>query len=234
MISCSMRVRRSPWRRAGAGLALAILGWNLAIGGAADAMAASPTNAAEGKERDLGQGLAYYRIHALPLDLPPPESGKPPVCVVDLRYVRASRDEATAFRNWAGRRAAVRPPVLVLVNGGTDGDLLAVLRTHEWGGSVMTIGIPTRSFQPDIAVEATPAEEKAAYDAFENGATIASLTTDYPGKIRYDETSLGKDRRADQPARPANEARDAVARHVDPTLQRAVHLHRALVALKKL
>jgi hypothetical protein len=148
--------------------------------------------------------------------------------------VRASRDAATAFRGWVTTRAAVKPPIFVLVNSATDSDLLAVMRSHEWGGAVMTVGIPARGLQPDITVEATPAEEKAAYDAFESGATIASLITDYPGKIRYDETSLGKDRRADQPARPANEAKNAVARHVDPTLQRAVHLHRALVALRKI
>src|SRR3954464_6660233 len=118
------------WCRASGVLVGVLLGPNLTMAAAANpTAAASPANAAEGKERDLGQGLAYFRIHALPADLPPPESGKPPVCVVDLRYVRASRDEAMAVRNWITARVAARPPVLVLVNGATDSDLLGLFRS---------------------------------------------------------------------------------------------------------
>jgi hypothetical protein len=192
-------------------------------------------NAAQGRERDLGMGLAYHRIHALPADLPPAAGGRPPPCVVDLRFVQTHRAGITAFQKWAMGRTSVHSPVFVLVNGATDGELLALLRSHEWAPGLMTIGIATRNFRPDVAVEAAAADERTAYDAFEQGATMASLLDDHPGKIRYDETSLGKDRRAEQPARSAEAAKEnPPARKVDPVLQRAVHLHRALLALKRL
>jgi hypothetical protein len=196
---------------------------------------APAANAAQGRERDLGMGLAYHRIRALPADLPPEAGSRPPPCVVDLRYVRTNRAGITAFQKWVMGRTSVYSPVLVLANGDTDGELLALLRDHAWAPGLMTVGIATRNFRPDVVVAATATEERAAYDAFDQGATMASLLDDNPGKIRYDETSLGKDRRAEQPARPADGAKEnAPVRKVDSVLQRAVHLHRALVALKKI
>lgn len=196
----------------------------------------SPVNAAQGRERDLGQGLVYFRIHQLPADLPPAERRRPPPCVVDLRYVRTNPAGAAAFGFWISGRATPRSPVLVLVNRQTDAALVASARTHATAGGVLLVGIAGDNFEPDITVLAAEEAEKSAYDAFEKGATIASLITDNPGKIRYDENSLGKDHRAESVA--AAEAPVAAAEvpalPVDPVLQRAVHLHRALVAMKKL
>jgi hypothetical protein len=196
-----------------------------------------PANAAQGRERDLGGGLVYFRMHHLPADLPPRENGRVPPCVVDLRYVRTDSAGAAAFGFWIGFRASLRTPVFVLANRETDGALLASARAHATSGGVLLVGIPGDNFQPDIAVTATDVVEKQAYDAFDHGATIASLLTDYPGKVRYDERSLGKERAVEPAAtEPAADAAPAAApvTQVDPVLQRAVHLHRALVAMKKL
>jgi hypothetical protein len=193
------------------------------------------TNAAEGRERDLGLGLAYYRIHQLPEDLPASDGPRTPACVVDLRYVRTNGAGAKAFQNWLLGRATARSPVFVLANADTDGAVLAALKDRDPSGGVMLIGSANRNFRPDVAVNVTPEVDRQAYDAFEKGATIASLLNDNPGKIRYDETSLGKDRRAEPPARPAGEGKDVVTPPaVDPVLQRAVHVHRGLLALRKL
>src|SRR5262245_34751309 len=90
----------------------------------ATAPAASPAaNAAEGRERDLGMGLAYYRIHQLPADLPASEGSRPPACVVDLRYARADAAGAKAFQGWLAVRVSQHSPVLVLANSDTDRDL---------------------------------------------------------------------------------------------------------------
>src|SRR5688572_556329 len=63
------------------------------------ARAAAPTtNAAEGRERDLGLGLAYYRIHKLPDDLPASGESRPPACVMDVRYVRTNAAGADVLR----------------------------------------------------------------------------------------------------------------------------------------
>jgi hypothetical protein len=211
-----------------------------AAGAAADSTTAKvtgPANAAQGRERDLGGGLVYFRMHHLPGDLPPRENGRVPPCVVDLRYVRTDSAGATAFGFWIGFRASLRTPVFVLANRETDGALLASARAHATAGGVLLVGIPGANFEPDISVTATDEVERQAYDAFDHGATIASLLTDHPGKVRYDESSLGKERAVEPAAtEPASDAAPAAApvTVVDPVLQRAVHLHRALVAMKKL
>jgi hypothetical protein len=217
-------------------LAVGALGFFLAMATPVHA-AQTATNAAEGRERDLGRGLSYFRLHQLPADVPPPETARVPACVVDLRYVRTDAAGAKAFQSWLANRATVTSPVFVLANGETDGALLEVSRAHAVATGVMWVGVASRNFRPDIAVQTTAADERRAYDAFEQGATMASLLTDNPGKIRYDETSLGKDRRAEPPARPTAEGTPKEGEAIPPidaALQRAVHLHRALLALKKI
>jgi hypothetical protein len=222
----------APWLLAG----LLLGGVSLVARGAATATPGA-TNAAQGRERDLGQGLVYFRVRKLPADLPPAEVGRPPPCVIDLRYVRTDSAGAAAFGFWIGARASVRTPVFVLANPETDGALLASARAHATAGGVLLVGIAGNHFQPDVAVTAAADVEQRAYEAFEKGATIASLLTDHPGKVRYDESSLGKERQA-EPAvpEPGVEAAEPARPEpvVDPVLQRAVHLHRALVAMKKL
>ena len=209
----------------------------LALGvfaGAATPPTPPATNAAQGRERDLGQGLIYHRLQSLPLDLPPKEGPLAPVCVVDLRYLKTDPAGAAAFGFWIGGRATPRAPVFVLANDVTDGALLAAVRTHAASGAVILIGVPGINFQPDVAVKSTADAERQAYEAFERGVTMASLLTDNPGKVRFDETSLGKEHPV-LPSEPDLAARPEVPGPVvDLTLQRAVHLHRGLLALKKL
>ena len=209
----------------------------LCVVATAGAAAPPATNAADGRERDLGLGLAYHRVHQLPADLPPPEGPRAPACVVDLRYVRSDGAGAKAFETWLASRATRRAPVFVLANGETASGVVAAFRQREPAAGVMVIGIPDGEFLPDVAVVGTAEAERRAYDAFENGATIASLLTDNPGKLRYDETSLARDRRTELRGRGAGEGsakEGPPPPPVDAALQRAVHLHRALVALGKI
>lgn len=189
-------------------------------------------------ERDLGQGLRLYRLHALPADLPPPgdAAGRPAPCVVDVRYLRADTDAATAFEAWLRFRAKPRVPVFVLANGETSNALLRSLASRPAGAGIVLIGVPAKNLEPDVAVKTGADEERKAYDALENGASIAALLTDNPDKVRNDEASLSKDRLAEA---SAGAVADAAAPKrtpppIDATLQRAVHLHRSLIALRKL
>ena len=79
-------------------------------------------------------------------------------------------------------------------------------------------------------------EERRAYDALEAGASVNSLLADNPNKVRNDEASLSKDRLAEASADAADNALSGkrAPPPIDATLQRAVHLHRALAALKKI
>lgn len=188
-------------------------------------------------ERELGGGLSYFRVHELPADLPAKPEGHASPCIIDLRYVQADGDAATAFTAWLKFRASPHSPVFVLANAETSGALKRALAEHEQGVGVVVIGIPARQFRPDVAATGSAQNERKAYDALEQGAAPTALLTDNPDKVRNDEASLSKDRLAEA---SADSAEDSLAPKgtkpppVDVTLQRAVHLHRAIVALKKI
>lgn len=184
-------------------------------------------------ERDLGQGLKFFRIHELPADLPSTEkSGKPLPCVVDVRYARGDAESAKAFEAWLRFRAQPRVPIFVLANSGTAIELLRVLAQRELGGGVVLLGVPSRNLKPDVTLKLDFGNERLAYDAMEKGASLPSLLTDNPGKARNDEASLSRDRLAEASAEAVS--KDGPPPVVDVALQRAVHLHRSLLALKKI
>lgn len=186
-------------------------------------------------ERDLGNGLAYVRVHQLPADLPTKPAPRPGASVLDVRYVEADAEGATALAAWLNFRATPKAPVFLLANGETAPALLHVLAARE-RGAVVVIGIESGAFRPDVAVKVTREDERRAYDALEKGAAIVTLLTDNPNKVRNDEASLSKDRLAEASADATDAALvgKAPAAPIDATLQRAVHLHRALLALKRL
>jgi hypothetical protein len=184
-------------------------------------------------ERDLGSGLVYFRIRALPADLPPAPGGRIPPCVIDVRYVEADAGAAAVFSTWMKGRAKPRSPVFVLANADTSRALREVLATHERGTGIVVLGIKRGEFKPDVAVKGSADDERRAYDALEKGAAIGTLLTDNPNKVRNDESTLSKDRVAEAVADAASDDKTP-APSIDATLQRAMHLHRALVALKKL
>jgi hypothetical protein len=188
-------------------------------------------------ERELGSGLTYYRVHELPGDLPAKPNGRVGAAAVDVRYVQADENATTAFMAWLKFRGTTRSPVFVLANAETSAALRKALAEHERGAGVVVIGIPSRQFHPDVAVTGSAQSERRAYDALEQGVATAVLLTDNPAKVRNDEASLSKDRLAEA---SADAAEDSLAGKrtppppIDVALQRAVHLHRALVALKKI
>lgn len=188
-------------------------------------------------EHELGVGLTYFRVRELPEDLPAKPTGRAGACVIDLRYVQADEDAAKAFMAWLKFRASARSPVFVLANAETAAALRKPLAEHERGTGIAVVGIATRQFRPDVAVVGTAQNERKAYDALSQGVAPAVLLTDNPDKVRNDEASLSKDRVAEASADAAEDAlagKKGAPPPIDVALQRAVHLHRALVALKKL
>lgn len=178
-------------------------------------------------ERDLGQGLVYVRARELPGDLPAQPAGVVPPCVLDLRYVAAGREVAAAFSAWLKFRASTRTPVFVLANRETSPELRRALGEPHRGTGIAVIGIAGHDFVPDVPVRATPESERAAYDALDQGTPLAALLTDNPDKARNDEARLL------QAPVPAPKAETPPAATIDATLQRAVHFHRALGALRR-
>jgi hypothetical protein len=180
--------------------------------------------------RDLGRNLSYHRIHRLPADLPSSTSKQPRV--LDLRYVQGDYEARTALLAWIKFNASPRTPIFILANSATERDLISPL-LGRGSGSVLVIGAEAKNFSPDIAVQISPADERRAYDAFEAGVELSALLTDNPNKVRNDEASLSRDRSTEPTAADESaKARDLPP--VDAALQRAVHLHRTLVALRRI
>ncbi|MEY4939665.1 MAG: hypothetical protein RIQ93_1400 [Verrucomicrobiota bacterium] len=183
--------------------------------------------------RDLGSNLFYHRIHILPGDLPGPEPSRPLTRIIDLRYVQGDKDAAVALVAWVKFHAAPRTPIIVLANADTHPALLAPFANRGGGPAVLVVGLPGAAFVPDIAIDTSAEKDRLAYDALEHGAELLTLIAENPDKPRYDEASLSRDRSTE--AESAADARKAAVNSppTDATLQRAIHLHRALRALKK-
>lgn len=184
--------------------------------------------------RDLGQGLSYYRVHDLPKDMPSPESGRPGACVLDLRYATAGENEASALRAWVKFNVSAHTPIFVLENSQTASSLLAVLPGARSPGLIILAPLAS-GIAADFAVSVSAEADRRAYDALESGSAIESLLRDYPDKPRVDEAYLEKEHIADSDAPDLPTDKPLPPRPlVDPLLQRAVQLHRGLVALKKI
>lgn len=191
---------------------------------------------------DLGQGLLYRRVHALPADLPTSETEKKSALVLDLRYVGTDDAGAEAFAAWLGFRTAARP-VFILVNADTGASLIHLLAVQPGRPGVVTLGPPLPAFTPDVPLKASPETERRAYDALEHGAAVESLIVEKIDKTRYDEAALVKDHASDSAPPPDEDAggEDAAAKKpapppqlIDLALRRAVQLDRALLALHKI
>lgn len=200
--------------------------------------------------RDAGEGLTYHRVTTLPADLPTAESSRTQPTILDLRYVSGDTAAATALHAWLKFHAATRAPVFLLVNADTAPALLAPFADHRPAG-LLLIGPAASALKPDLVIKTTAVNERRAYDALFTGTPLATLLLDAPDKPRNDEASLMRDRLVDPTTypQPADDISDDVADVpplapaanpksppplVDAALQRAVHLHRALKALKKL
>ena len=145
----------------------------------------------------------------------------------------------------------------MLVGPGTPTDLLAALRDHA--PALITLGLAAPGLTPDITLSVNPEADSRAYAALEAGAPIESLISENTYKHRFDEAALARDRDsgaaedegprsnggvpnaalpAAEPPPVSAEVRPSTAAPVvplkDTVLERAVQLHRALLALGKL
>lgn len=194
--------------------------------------------------RDLGDGLLYFRAEIIPRDLPPADVKAGPL-ILDLRYALAEVDASTALNAWLKLRATAKTPVFLLLNSDTAPGLKTLLREGPSRPSVITIGRANQETKPDIEVETTDDEERRAYEALEQNTPIESLLVENLDKPRIDEASIMRARdeagedlfQADPldrilPTETKEEAKTPPP--IDRALLRAVHLHRALRALKRL
>lgn len=196
--------------------------------------------------RDLGEGLAYHRAAALPAELPAAEA-KPQPLVLDLRFALARDDATESLASWLKSHATRTTPVIVLVNAETAAAVIRTLAALPSQPGLLTLGSSAAGWTPDITLAPPLDAERRAYDAFAAGASLDSLLRQNTDKPRRDEAALmrglanpveeGSDDDLVDPAPDDDAAKLAPADPPPPTdvaLQRAVHLHRALLALKRL
>lgn len=202
---------------------------------------------------DLGQGLSYLRIHSVAgseaaLRKAVPGAG---ALVLDLRYATADETSAAILKSVLSSRP-VHAQLYLLVSPATPPALGPVIIAAP----AVTLGAPDSIPAARVKVQTDAAADRRAYDALDAGTELSKLITGKIEKERFDEASLVQEfkngntttelpRPSDPTApaapTPANEPPAGAAASAtekplpvptDRVLQRAVHLHRALLALK--
>ncbi len=211
--------------------------------------------AAGAAPQDLGRNLTYVRLHRLPDDAAALTAAwHAPALAVDLRHMAGDPANAIPADLPPRPRSA---PLFVLISPDTASALLALIREHA--PALISIGLAAPGLTPDIVLPVSPEADRRAYDALDAGASVESLISEKIAKPRFDEAALAHEHTADTAAEegarpaaggpsdappaaspppatpavpPAADAPEAAPK--DAVLQRAVQLHRALLALGKL
>lgn len=190
--------------------------------------------------QELAPDLSYLRAASLGETLPALASPAlaERTLVLDLRYTSTTDDDAAALARLIADRKPGQPRWFLLVSPATPLTLATAL-SHPPAG-IVTLGIQDSQPAPMLVV-AQPAEvDRRAYDAWSESMPLATLLTGKIGKERYDEASLVREfeNGVAAPAPPpapdptGKPASETVPVLTDRVLQRAVHLHRALQALR--
>jgi len=208
-------------------------------------------------EKELGQALAYLRITDVNADaaLVVDTIERRPALVLDLRSLPVADGLAESIQAALAKPPAPHAIRIVLINSTTAPALVAA--TTQALPSVVTIGPRSPAITPDIAVTITDEEDRRAFAALATGTALEKLITDSHEKPRYDEAKLVQDHAngvtTPDSVLPADADDDSVTSEpvgdkkvpnadkktppapvVDLVLERAVQLHRSLLALKKL
>jgi len=211
----------------------------------------TPAFALAGEPSDLGNNLAYLRVHSLAdstAELKTALALKH-AYVLDVRYATAT-DEAIAALKSALAAHPPEVPLFILISPATPSGVIDAISAPT-RSKFITLGIAGTQPAPRIEVRTLPEIDRSAYDALDHGKSLNELVSGKIEKDRYDEATLvhefkngnpdpesalspdatkskptnGADK-ADNAADPAEPLRDRV-------LQRALNLHQALLALRR-
>ena len=186
---------------------------------------------------ELSGDLGYLRIHSIVLEREQLVAAlaEPRALVLDLRYPLDERDAAETLRA-ALTHAPARPKLFVLVSPATPVPVVGVVAASPL--KLLTLGVKGSRPEPQVVVAQSAADDRRAFDAMAGGTPLADLISGRIEKDRFDEASLVHEFKLGNPdahppeTGPAKTA-DTPAKLIDRVLQRAIHLHRALQALKR-
>jgi hypothetical protein len=214
-------------RPAGALLALAFL-------------AGRPLLAAASAPLDLGDGLEYLRVRSPADPALKTLGGRPQALILDLRHVTAGELGPEFLRP----ALAARPdglPLFVLVGPDTPPGVARAVA--ETGRGVVSFGVVGSDPAPRVAVRTSVEDDRKAFAAADNGAPFTQLVSGKVEKERFDEATLVSEfnngntdpeppEAPDPSATKPDGGTEAPPPLIDRVAQRAIHLYRALRALK--
>lgn len=223
---------------------------------AAEAVAATdPTDRADPPDQadpidpnDLGRGLRYVRFSDLALAEPVAAALAAPALILDLRLATAEPAAEARLRELLPQRDVARP-LFLLLGADTPAALRSAIPASAPG--VLTLASVHAGIAVSLTVSTDLARDHAVMAALAAGRPVCELIEEKLDKPRFDEARLARNhangRRGndneDVVAPPTPEPKDISA--LAPTagsapplqdlvLQRAVFLHRALLALGRL
>ncbi len=188
---------------------------------------------------DLGRGLRFLRLAPAAADDDALTAAlAAPALVLDLRLATDDAGNFARLREIAAGRDATRP-LFVLLSPATPAALRAALPSTP---GVLTLAAKDAGVPSSVAIAVDPARDRAAAEALAAGRPPRELFEEKIEKKRFDEEQLAKihangRRDAEAAAQPKPEA--APAKPPEPPLQdvllqRAVFIHRALLALGRI
>ena len=223
-----------------AGLGAAAWAADAAPRAADTAPAPSAETPAVADPADLGRGLRYLRLGPAPLDDPSFAAAlAAPALVLDLRLAAGDdANEALVRRAHAGCTA--QRPLFVLLGADTPASLRAALPDTP---GLLTLASQESGVPAKLVIATPAASDRAAAEALAAGRSPHELIEAKIEKPRFDEAQLTRDhangrRESTEPtplpaakSESAEPAKEAPAPLQDTLLQRAVFIHRALLAL---
>ena len=185
----------------------------------------------------LGQNLDYLRVREVPAGLVSAKPASNAALVLDLRFATVGTNDGFSVAAWLNAHARPNTPVFVLFNSATQPALLDALAPGYLPSGVITLAPAGTSLPADITIDVDAATDRKAYEAYDKGTALTDLVVTTTAKQRFDEAELiRRDTAADASGKSSPAATPAPAPPplVDAVLQRAVQLHRSLLALGRL
>lgn len=205
---------------------------------ATPAEASAATTPAPADPADLGRGLRYFR----PADADFTAALAAAALVLDLRETTDLAQAETRLQALLAH-CDVAHPLLVLLDAGTPESLRAALPAHAPG--LLTLAPADAGLPADILVASDATQEQAAVAALAAGETPLALAEEKVSKQRYDEAALVHDHANGVSERPPRNDTAPDGRSAEPAdtpqvpphdrlLQRALFIHRGLLALGRI
>jgi len=192
---------------------------------------------------DLGHGLRYLQLAAGTSGSAFAAALAAPALVLDLRLAPADPAVEARLRELLAHATAARP-LFVLVGTGTAQGLRDAIPANTPG--VLILAAQGSGIATGMAIAVDTATDRAAAEALAAGRPPRELFEEQLDKPRYDEEHLAKDhangqreRQVSDPPRDGKDSSDKPAEPAAPVLhdlllQRAVFIHRGLLALGRI